>query len=64
MEEAKDPIAKVDIVITHISDCILELDNVHAKPTGNRIPEMASALAALLNARTAAVTADNGIQQA
>lgn len=56
MEEAKDPIAKVDIVITHISDCILELDN--SRPAGNGIPAMANALAALLNAGTAAVTAE------
>ena len=62
MGEVKDPIAKVDMVITHISDCILELDN--SRPNNNRIPEMANALAALLNSRTAAVIVDNNIQKA
>lgn len=60
MGEVKDPIAKVDMVITHISDGILELDSSHS---GNGVPELATALAVLLNARTMAL-ADNKARKA
>lgn len=48
-KEKVDPVQKVDMVITHISNCILELDN--NRGNANRIPEMAKALAELLQAR-------------
>lgn len=58
MGEKTDSIAKVDMVIAHISDCILEL-NIRGSDALYQMPVMAKALADLLNARTASVTADN-----
>ncbi len=48
-KEKVDPVQKVDMVITHISDCILELNN--NRSSIDRMPEMAKALAELLQAR-------------
>ena len=41
-------LAKIDMVITHISDCILEMDASHAE---KGLPEMARGLAELVKAR-------------
>jgi len=47
-DKDKSMLAKMDMVIIHISDCILELDSSHAE---KGIPEMARALAELVKAR-------------
>lgn len=47
-KEEVNYIKKTDMVIDHISDCILKLDG---KKTESGIPEMAKALAELIQAR-------------
>ena len=48
-KEKNDPMQKVDMVISHISNCILELNN--NRGSIDRMPEMTKALAKLLEAR-------------